>query len=169
MISQIPCLPTDFPHCLFLLPKQAKTYSELFVFTESLNLKLIRSVKVCIRMCSKNHEWWYKRHFGGLVSFVAILWELFWDSEKCFALDLGFLMFISSFGDDLEFILHTFNKGSQHFIPHPPTVCKILAKDYYTLRKVEKSSPVLDCPLQWLQATAGSQETHTTSCVKILS
>ena len=91
-------------------------------FTESLNLKLIRSVKVCIRMCSKNHEWWYKRHFGGLVSFVAILWELSWDSEKCFALDLGFLMFISSFGDDLEFILHTFNKGSQYFIPHPQSV-----------------------------------------------
>ena len=56
--------------------------------------------------------------------------------KKYFAIDLGFLMFISSFGGDLEFISQTFNEGFQY--------PQILAKDYYTLRKVEKSLPVLD-------------------------
>ena len=42
--------------------------------------------------------------------------------KKWFALDLGFRMFISSFGGDLEFFLHTFYEGFQYLIPHPQSV-----------------------------------------------
>ena len=57
------------------------------------------------------------------MSFVTILIVNYSGSlKKCFALDLGFLMFISSFGGDLELIFQIFNEGFQYLIHHPQSV-----------------------------------------------
>ena len=82
--------------------------------------------------------------FWSLVSFVTILWELFWDSIKCFAFDLGFFYVHIKLWWWLRIHFAHFQWGIPVLNP-PPTVCKILANDFYTLRRKDHLCLTANC------------------------